>query len=1315
MPAVAHTEPRTGTRAPRWHDRMRAALLACLAAFALALPVLAQQQPGEDDVGFLTRTLQGFLSDAGRDVRIRGFEGALSSRARMTEMTIADDEGTWLILRGVVLDWNRGALLNRRIEVNELTAEEIILLRQPGMAEDDIPLPSATAREPFSLPELPVSVNIGTLRAARVQIDEPVFGQAVLLALEGSVQLAEGRGQGGLVASRIDGQEGQFRIEGGFDNTTRQLALDLELSEGPGGIAATLLAVPGAPDMALRVAGAGPIETFEADIALATEGVERVTGHVSLLDTSPEETLIDGLNFALDIGGDLRPLLASDMHAFFGADSRLRAQGARSEEGAVSLTELTLRTRTTQLVGRADLSAAMVPELVDVFVRIDDPDGAMVPLPGGGGDLRLRSAEMSVEFDAALSDDWTILAEIEQLGATALETRQIVFDARGRFAADPAATPNEGPGFDGTFEFGVLGIQTEDPALQEALGDSVTGFMGLQWQGGSLPLQITGIAIEAENALVTAQGVLEGLRFDGFVEAELPALEPFSGLAGRALSGHVLAVSRGDFNALTGAFDLDLSLVTSDLRIDQAEFDNLVAGEATIGMQIARDREGTTLHRLRLRAGALELRAQGHARPGDTALAARFSSGNLGALGPGYGGRLQITADFASDGERDRLTLDGTLQDLAPGDVPAADILRGLLAGETRLEADLTRENRVVSVHRLHLDGPQLALGLGGQWSQAQSDLALVLDRLVLDGVAPGMAGRLAGTVQLQGPTHGRRLDLDLASAGALRVGVAQVDALMQRGVRLEGRLRETGHGAYAIDGVELTSNGLNARLSGTLPAEGAARFDLSARLSDLGLVQRGFSGPASLQAMLTRAPDEPDFGLSLTLDGPSGLSVEGGGRVAGADRVALQLSGSVDAAIANPQIEPSTIQGLARFDARIDGPLALNSLRATARVDSGRFVRPDVGFVLQDIGLDAELSGSMLRLQAAGNAARGGRLTAQGTVFLEGAQDIDLTATAERLRIYQPRLFEGMLSGSIRVMGPLRRGALVSGRLLVDQAEISIPNAPLSRAGHIPDGLTHVGESAAARRTRINAGIIRGERDGGERGVPLRLDLTLDAPGRVFVRGRGLDAEMGGSLRLSGTTQDIIPSGGFSLIRGRLDLLGNRFTLTEGTASMVGSFMPYVRLVATTDSDGVTTNIILEGEATEPTIRFTSSPELPQDEVLARLIFRRSLTNLSPFQAAQLAMSVATLTGYGDNSFISRTRRALGLDDLDITTENDGTTAVRAGRYIGERVYSDVTVDSEGRGEVSINLDLTRSVTLRARTSTEGRTGLGVFFERDY
>ena len=127
-----------------------------LALCLLPLPALAD----EGDRGYLTAFLEDNLSSAGRQVTITGFEGALSSQARMTELTLADDSGVWLTLRDVVLDWNRGALLSGKIAINELSAAEIIMARPPRSADTGIPAPEASS---FALPDIPVSLAINHL------------------------------------------------------------------------------------------------------------------------------------------------------------------------------------------------------------------------------------------------------------------------------------------------------------------------------------------------------------------------------------------------------------------------------------------------------------------------------------------------------------------------------------------------------------------------------------------------------------------------------------------------------------------------------------------------------------------------------------------------------------------------------------------------------------------------------------------------------------------------------------------------------------------------------------------------------------------------------------------------------------------------------------------------------------------------------------------------------------------------------------------------------------------------------------------------
>ena len=68
----------------------------------------------------------------------------------------------------------------------------------------------------------------------------------------------------------------------------------------------------------------------------------------------------------------------------------------------------------------------------------------------------------------------------------------------------------------------------------------------------------------------------------------------------------------------------------------------------------------------------------------------------------------------------------------------------------------------------------------------------------------------------------------------------------------------------------------------------------------------------------------------------------------------------------------------------------------------------------------------------------------------------------------------------------------------------------------------------------------------------------------------------------------------------------------------------------------------------------------------------------------------------------------------VDVTQDEQGNTAVRAGRYISDNVYTDVTV-SDGSSEINLNLDISPNVTARGSVSTTGETSLGIFFQRDY
>jgi translocation and assembly module TamB len=435
-----------------------------------------------------------------------------------------------------------------------------------------------------------------------------------------------------------------------------------------------------------------------------------------------------------------------------------------------------------------------------------------------------------------------------------------------------------------------------------------------------------------------------------------------------------------------------------------------------------------------------------------------------------------------------------------------------------------------------------------------------------------------------------------------------------------------------------------------------------------------------------------------------------------GLDSGALRLAGTAQAALANVFLGNRAISGLVSFDLGLNGPLALSSLSGPVRLTGGRVSDPDLAFALQDVAVTATLSGARAQIDAGAALTTGGRLAMAGGVGLTAPFPADLAVTLQSLRLRDPELFDTTLDGALTLRGPMTRGGVLAGTIRLGETELRVPSTGLGGTGDIPD-LRHIDEPAPVRTTRARAGLLGGSGDDSGAGGSdaLDLDLTIDAPNRVFVRGRGLDAELGGSVRVQGNTANVVPSGALNLIRGRLDILGKRLTLSSARLDLQGDLIPFIEVVAANESDGIATFVRIEGPADAPEITFTSAPELPQEEVLARLLFGRGLQNISAFQAAQLASAVATLAGRGGDGIVGRLRKGFGLDDLDVTTSATGETSLRAGKYISERVYTEVELDQGGKSKINLNLDIRPGVTVKGRVGTDGEAGVGLFLEKDY
>ena len=228
---------------------------------------------------------------------------------------------------------------------------------------------------------------------------------------------------------------------------------------------------------------------------------------------------------------------------------------------------------------------------------------------------------------------------------------------------------------------------------------------------------------------------------------------------------------------------------------------------------------------------------------------------------------------------------------------------------------------------------------------------------------------------------------------------------------------------------------------------------------------------------------------------------------------------------------------------------------------------------------------------------------------------------------------------------------------------------------------------------------------------------LRWPCPVRCSCGAGASNSEWEGQLRVAGTSAAPRVSGTLRVRRGGFELLGHRFDLRGGTIAFDGQTPPdpQLQIDAVTQAERITAIVRITGKAKAPEFRLDSEPSLPEDEVLARLLFNRATSALGPADAVRLAAAANTLRG-GGVGLLGRTRQTFGLDTLDVTGAGLQDGQVRAGKYLNDRVFVEVgkgaAADSE---DVSVEIEILPNLSLDADANAQAQTGIGLKWRFDY
>ena len=423
-----------------------------------------------------------------------------------------------------------------------------------------------------------------------------------------------------------------------------------------------------------------------------------------------------------------------------------------------------------------------------------------------------------------------------------------------------------------------------------------------------------------------------------------------------------------------------------------------------------------------------------------------------------------------------------------------------------------------------------------------------------------------------------------------------------------------------------------------------------------------------------------------------------------------LRFNGPADALWRLAAIDTFDLTGPLRVSADARGTLQNPRVAGSLASDDLRLRSALTGTDVRSIRARGNFSGSLLRLTSfRGEAPNGGTVSGSGTVDLSGlgprGPQIDLRMAASNAQILNRPDMAATVTGPMRVVSN-GVGGTIAGRLRVNRARwrlgaaeeaVELPNIRTREINLPPDIAPQASASA-----------------------PWRYLIDARAPSRVEVRGMGLDSEWSADVLIRGTTDDPRIGGSAEVIRGGYSFAGTRFELTRGEIDFDENVPidPRVNILAETDVTGLSVSVSVTGNATQPEIAFNSVPALPEEEILSRLLFGGSISNLSATDALQLGSALASLRGGGGMDPINKLRTSIGLDRLRIVPADpalDRGTSVALGKNFGRRFYAEIITDGAGYSATDVEFRVTSWLTLLASISTIGRESVAAEYSRDY
>ena len=390
-------------------------------------------------------------------------------------------------------------------------------------------------------------------------------------------------------------------------------------------------------------------------------------------------------------------------------------------------------------------------------------------------------------------------------------------------------------------------------------------------------------------------------------------------------------------------------------------------------------------------------------------------------------------------------------------------------------------------------------------------------------------------------------------------------------------------------------------------------------------------------------------------------------------------------------------------------GSVSNRSVTGTCVLTGGAYENSISGTVIRNAVVKLVAHDDMLLVES-GSATDGGkgRMTLSGNMRLAPTEGFPYAfkVGCSNARLVNRPDAEASLSGKLNVSGNVS-SINAEGEVRLDEVLVKLQNL---RA--VPASL----ETAHGGKTNA-VGVVRGNTN-----ITLRLAVAI--PGNLYIRGRTIDSAWAGDMVFGYAGGVPYLSGYIEPRRGTMLILKRPFKLAEGRIEFDGSWppIPALRITAVCSRADINASVHIVGNANNPEVTLTSVPSLPEDEIIARILFGKDMSTITPLQALSLASEATKLRKIsGGGGIMDDVQSAIGVDRVEFREAGEGNTSpeVAAGKYLGDRTYVEMrrttSREQSGRSRLYLEQELRPNIVLEAESGIEMRSGVGVFWKKDY